>query len=166
MLATVSPLIPPRDAVDRDLAEMFRLQGPRGRRKLRAPISSRKVGRRSMRKMFAVAPAAPDRCPAISRQFVRLPAGPGSDCYGPTTGRFTSWCGSCAKARRSLGIRALGETQMRKIIFGRNCVNARWCRSFSLGHLDYSGAYRRASRCTDQSVADHDGRKRPACCPL
>ena len=38
MLATVSPLIPPRDAVDRDLAEMFRLQGPRGRRKLRGPI--------------------------------------------------------------------------------------------------------------------------------
>src|SRR5215813_2503271 len=69
-----------------------------------------------MRKMFAVAPTAPDRCPAISRQFVRLPAGPGSDCYGPTTGRFTSWCGSCAKARRSLGIRALGEIQMSKII--------------------------------------------------
>src|SRR6516164_1287186 len=33
----------------------------------------------------------------------------------PDDGRFTSWCGSCAKARRSLGIRALGETQMRKI---------------------------------------------------
>src|SRR5262249_14831358 len=33
----------------------------------------------------------------------------------PGHGRFTSWCGSCAKARRSLGSRALGETQMRKV---------------------------------------------------
>ena len=45
--------------------------------------------------------------------------------------------------------------------FGRrNCVNARWCRS--LGHLDHSGASRRASRRTDQSVTDHDARKAPA----
>src|SRR5262249_34029593 len=32
----------------------------------------------------------------------------------PDDGRFASWCGSCAKARRSLGI-GKGETQMRKI---------------------------------------------------
>src|SRR5262249_40797502 len=49
--------------------------------------------------------------------------------------------------------------------FGRrNCADARWCRS--LGHLDYSGASRHASRRTDRSVADHDRRKAPACCPL
>src|SRR5215469_3582602 len=30
-------------------------------------------------------------------------------------GRFASWCGSCVKARRSLGIRALEEPQMYKI---------------------------------------------------
>src|SRR5215475_6574569 len=32
----------------------------------------------------------------------------------PDDGHFASWCGSCAKARRSLGIRALEGTQMRK----------------------------------------------------
>src|SRR5262245_46013088 len=32
----------------------------------------------------------------------------------PDDGRFASWCGSFAKARRSLGI-GKGETQMRKI---------------------------------------------------
>ena len=49
--------------------------------------------------------------------------------------------------------------------FGRgNCVDARWCRS--LGHLDHSGPSRHAGRRTDRSVADHDRRKAPACCPL
>ena len=82
----------------------------------------------------------------------------------PGHGRFTSWCGSCAKARKSLGIRA-GRSLYAQNQFGRrNCADARWCRS--LGHLDHSAASRHASCRTDRSVADHDRRKAAACCPL
>src|SRR5215510_5009773 len=38
----------------------------------------------------------------------------GLNLLRPDDGRFASWCGSYAKARRSLGI-GMGETQMRKI---------------------------------------------------
>jgi hypothetical protein len=52
----------------------------------------------------------------------------------PDDGRFASWCGSCAKARRSLGIGTSGRNSKEQDQFGRrNCVNARWCRS--LGHF-------------------------------
>ena len=69
-----------------------------------------------MRKMFAVALAAPDRCPAISRQFVRLPAGPGSDSCGLMTDASHDGADRAPRQGDRLVLGPLGETQMRNII--------------------------------------------------
>ena len=63
-----------------------------------------------MRKMFAVAPAAPDRCPAKSRQFVRLPACPGSDSCGLMTDASHDGADRAPRQGDRLVLGPLGET--------------------------------------------------------